>query len=200
MSVMETAGRFLVDLGIGGIFLGTVIESMGVPFPGGVMLILAGILVNDGRISLAAALLMAVAGLNTGATAAYFIGRIIGEPFLYRFEKLFRLDHRKLEKAREWLEHSSAAFILVGRFVPTVGNITPYLAGMSRLSPARFILYNSIFAVGWSLFNLGLGYYFSRTWHVVWKYAEAYLPYLAAALIIIYIGVGALIRKKITGR
>ena len=197
--MMDTAG-FLVDLGIGGIFLGTVIESMGVPFPGGVMLILAGILINDGRIGLAPVFLIAVAGLNTGAVAAYYIGRIIGEPFLYKFEKIFRLDHRKLEKAREWVEHSSAVFILVGRFVPTAGNLTPYLAGISRLSPARFILYNSIFAVGWSLFNIGLGYYFSRTWQVIWKQAAGYIPYLAAALIIIYVVAAALIRKKITGR
>jgi len=130
---------------------------------------------------------------------AYYIGKVIGEPFLYRFEKIFRLNHEKMERAREWLEQSSAAFILVGRFVPTAGNITPYLAGMSRLSPARFILYNSIFASGWSLFNIGLGYYFSRTWQAIWKQAESYIPYLAAASIVIYILAGIIIRNRIKG-
>jgi membrane protein DedA with SNARE-associated domain len=197
---MDTAGLFLMQLGIGGIFLGTVIEALGIPFPGGVMLILAGILVYEGKIGFFAAFLTAVAGLNAGAIAAYFIGRGIGEPFLYRFEKLFRLERRKLDRAREWLTHSAAAFVLLGRFVPTVGNVTPYLAGISRLSPTRFIFYNCIFSVGWSLFNMGLGYYFSRTWQVVWRYVETYLPYLAAGLILVYLGVAALIKRKVAGR
>lgn len=197
---METAGRFLVQLGIGGILLGTIIESLGVPFPGGLLLILAGILVYEGKISFIAAFLMAVIGFNTGALAAYYIGRIIGEPFLRRFEKIFHLDQRKLNNAREWLGRSAAAFILLGRFVPTVGNITPYLAGISRLSAARFILYSSIFSVAWTLFNLGLGYYFSRTWQGVWKYAETYLPYLSVLLILLYIGAATLLKKRFTGR
>ena len=197
---MDSAYNFIEELGIGGIFLGTVIEALGVPFPGGIMLVLAGILVNEGKINFAFALILAVAGLNIGATAAYFIGRNIGEPFLYRFQRLFSIDQNKLDRARTWIDQSSAAFILVGRFVPMAGNMTPYLAGISRLGTVRFIIYNTIFALTWSLFNMGIGYYFSHTWRSFARFTETKLPYLAIGALLAYLAVAAAIRKKTVKR
>ncbi|MFZ5648610.1 MAG: DedA family protein [Bacillota bacterium] len=194
---MDTAYQFLGQLGLGGIFLGTIIEALGVPFPGGIMLVLAGVLISEGRLNYTSALTMAVIGFNIGATTAYAIGRIMGEPFFARFEKLFKIDHNKLERARAWMEHSAAAFIMLGRFVPMASNLTPYLAGMSRLGPARFLLYNTIFAMGWSFLNITVGYYFSKSWHVFMTFTQNRLPYIAGAALVIYIGAALFIRKKI---
>ncbi len=187
----------LGKMGLGGVFLGTVIEALGIPFPGGIMMVLAGVLISNGSLDYAGVLLMAVAGFNLGATAAYFIGRTVGEPFFFRFEKFFKIDHGKLEKAREWMEQSAAAFIILGRFVPMASNLTPYLAGMSRLSPGRFLTYNSVFALGWATFNTAAGYYFSKSWQVVIRYTEAHLPYIAGSALLLYIAAVLLIRKKI---
>ncbi len=190
------AYHLLGDLGLGGLFVGSVIEALGAPFPGGLMLVLAGVLISNGCLNYAGALALSVVGFNLGATAAYFIGRTVGEPFFSRFEKLFRIDGQKLDRARDWLEQSAAAFILVGRFVPMASNLTPYLAGMSRLSPARFLFYNSIFAVIWANFNLALGYYFSRSWQLVMRFTETHLPYIAGAALALYLAAALLIRRK----
>ncbi|MFZ5642146.1 MAG: DedA family protein [Bacillota bacterium] len=194
--MMDTASDFIGQLGYWGIFLGSIIEALGVPFPGGVMMVLAGILINEGRIDFGATLFLAVIGLNSGATAAYYIGKFVGEPFLYRFERLFKVKHEKIFGARAWLEQSSSAFVLFGRFVPMAGNLTPYLAGISGLRIFRFIFYNSIFALGWSLFNIGLGYYFSQTWRSIMDFTETRLPYLAVVAIFIYLLAAVFIRKK----
>lgn len=194
---MDTAYQFLGQLGLGGVFLGTVIEALGIPFPGGIMLVLAGVLISEGRLNYASALVMAVIGFNLGGTIAFAIGRIVGEPFFVRFEKLFRINREKLERARVWMEHSAAAFIMLGRFIPMASNITPYLAGMSRLGAARFLFYNTVFAVSWSFINISVGYYFSKSWHVFMTFTQDRLPYIAGAAIIIYIGAALLIRKKI---
>ncbi|MFZ5650488.1 MAG: DedA family protein [Bacillota bacterium] len=194
---MDTAYHFLGQLGLGGIFLGTIIEALGVPFPGGIMLVLAGVLISEGRLDYISALIMAAIGFNIGAAAAYSIGRVVGEPFFVKFEKFFKIDHGKLEKARAWMEQSAAAFIMLGRFVPMAGNITPYLAGMSRLEPARFFLYNTVFALGWSLLNISVGYYFSKSWHIFMSFTENSLPYIAGAALIVYITAALVIRKKI---
>ncbi|MFZ5632519.1 MAG: DedA family protein [Bacillota bacterium] len=193
----STAYDFLGELGLWGVFLGTVIEALGVPFPGGVMLVLAGVLINDGRLNYQGTLILAVTGFNVGATAAYFIGRTVGEPFFSKFERVFKVNHDKLEKARSWMEQSASAFIIFGRFVPMASNLTPYLAGMSRLSPGRFLLYNSIFALVWASFNIAIGYYFSRSWQAVMKFTGAHLPYIAGAALVIYMAALILIKRKL---
>ncbi|MCL6477122.1 MAG: DedA family protein [Peptococcaceae bacterium] len=191
------AYSFLGELGLWGVFLGTVIEALGVPFPGGAMLVLAGVLINDGRLSYEITLFLAVTGFNMGATAAYFIGRTVGEPLFGKFERVFKVNHDKLEKARSWMKRSASAFIIFGRFVPMASNLTPYLAGMSRLGPGRFLLYNSIFALVWASFNIGLGYYFSRSWQKVMKLTSAHLPYIAAVVLLVYAAALVFMKRKL---
>lgn len=186
----------LGKLGLGGLFLGSIIEALGLPFPGGIMLVLAGILINTGKLNYPAALALAVIGFNLGATAAYFIGRSAGEPLFERFEKLFKINHQKLEKARFWMKQSSAAFILLGRFVPMASNLTPYLAGVSRLSPGRFLFYNTMFAIVWANFNLAIGYFFSHSWQKVMGVVGKHLPYIAGATLLVYLAIALLIRRK----
>jgi len=157
--IMDTAHQFLGQLGLGGVFLGTVIEALGIPFPGGLMLVLAGVLVGEGKINFIAALIMAVTGFNLGAITAYIIGRTVGEPFFQRFEKLFKVNHNKLEKARELMKNSAATFMILGRFVPMASNLTPYLAGISKLGPVRFLIYSNVFAILWSALYIAFGYF-----------------------------------------
>jgi len=187
----------LAQLGLGGVFLGTIIEALGIPFPGGVMLVLAGVLISSGRLDYIGALVLAVTGFSLGATAAYFIGKKMGEPFFARFQRIFKVDPRKIEQARGWMTQSAAAFILLGRFVPMASNLTPYLAGMSRLGTARFLFYNTIFAIIWTNFNLALGYFFSRSWQAVMTYTQTHLPYIAGGALALYLVLALLIRKKI---
>lgn len=197
MVTSDMAYDFLGQLGLGGVFLGTIIEALGIPFPGGVMLVLAGVLISEGSLNYKGTVVLAVIGFNLGATAAYYIGRTVGEPFFNRFQRLFRIDPGKLEKARIWMGQSAAAFIIFGRFVPMASNLTPYLAGMSRLSPGRFLLYNSVFAVVWATFNIAVGYYFSRSWQQVMTFTGTHLPYIAAAALAVYIIILVLVKRKI---
>lgn len=192
----STAYDLLGKLGLGGVFLGTIIEALGIPFPGGLMLVLAGVLINRGSLDYTGAVVLAVAGFNLGATAAYFIGRTVGEPFFDRFGRAFKIERQKLDRARTWMEQSAAAFILLGRFVPMASNLTPYLAGMSRLNPARFLFYNVIFAIVWANFNIALGYYFSKSLGKVMRYTETHLPYIAGAALAVYLAAALILRKK----
>lgn len=177
--------EFLGTLGAGGLFLGLIIEALGIPFPGGLMTLLAGILVNQGRLDFHHIFAAALLGFNIGATVAYFIGRTIGEPFLLRFGKYLRVTPAKLERARFWMYHSAPAFILFGRFIPMVSNLTPYLAGISRLSFIQFFIYNSLFAAGWILFNLSVGIFFGHNWGHILSLVHSRLPLAAAAALVI---------------
>ncbi len=187
MASWEWILEFLGTLGAGGLFLGLIIEALGIPFPGGLMTLLAGILVNQGRLDFYHIFAAALLGFNTGATAAYFIGRFVGEPFLLRFGRYLRVTPSKLEKARFWMYHSAPAFILFGRFIPMISNLTPYLAGISRLSFPQFFIYNSLFAAAWILFNLSVGIFFGHNWGHILSLVHSRLLLVATAALVVFI-------------
>jgi len=179
--------QYLGALGAGGILLGAFIEAMGIPFPGGLMVVLAGFLVNQDRLNFYHALLAATLGFNLGATSAYFIGRFVGEPFFKRYGHYLRLTPQRFARAQSWLARSAAAFIIVGRFVPMISNLTPYMAGVSRLSPVKFLIYNTIFAFTWSSFNLAVGIFFGYNWPAVLRFTGTKLPVIMLILLGLYL-------------
>ncbi|MDQ0285960.1 membrane protein DedA with SNARE-associated domain [Desulfofundulus luciae] len=179
--------HYLGTLGAGGLFLGLIIEALGIPFPGGLMTLLAGILVNQGRLDFYHILTAAVLGFNVGATAAYLIGRYVGEPFLLRYGKYLMVTAAKFNQARNWMYRSAPAFIIFGRFVPMVSNLTPYLAGISRLPFMQFLIYNSLFALSWVSFNLGIGIFFGHHWESIFSLIQSRLPLLALGVLVAYL-------------
>jgi len=179
---------YLGAFGIGGLLLGVVVEAMGIPFfPGGIMVILTGFLINQGKLNFYPALIAATVGFNLGAILAYLIGRHIGEPFFYRYGKYLYLTPQKFNRAQAWFEHSAPVFIIFGRFVPMVSNLTPYIAGLSKLNILKFLFYNTIFAVAWSAFNLSVGMLFGYKWETISRLINSRLVLIGGALLLFYL-------------
>lgn len=175
---------YLGALGAGGLFLGVIIEALGIPFPGGLMVILAGFLVNQGRLGFFPVFAAAFLGFNFGAAAAFLVGRYLGEPFLIRFGKYLRVTPLRIQQAREWLAQSAAAFIIFGRFVPMISNLTPYIAGLSGLHILKFLGYNLIFTFFWTSFNLSLGFLFGHSWGYILHLTRYWLPLFGGGLLV----------------
>lgn len=178
---------YLVTLGAGGLLLGVTIEALGVPFPGGLMVVLAGFLINQGKFNFWTIFLVTVLGFNTGAVIAFFIGRQVGEPFLARFGRLLRITPQRLKKAREWLGQSAAAFIIFGRFVPMISNLTPYIAGLSGLSVWKFAFYNLIFTLIWTSLNLSLGILFRQSWGYLLRITNSWMPLVSGGFLLLFL-------------
>jgi len=194
--VKEMMMHYLSTLGIVGLLVAIFIESMGVPFPGGIMVILAGFMVGQGRLNLYHALSAAVLGFILGSAAAFFLGRYVGEPFFKRCGKYLHISPHDFNQAQAKFEHSSAVFIILGRFIPGISNVSPYLAGISRLGFGRFILYNFIFALLWGGLFLGVGIFFGHRWSYVSGKLQVGLPVIAIILSVIYFGFST-IKKKL---
>lgn len=172
---------YLSTLGLAGILIGMTLEALGIPgFPGGLLVILAGFLVHEGVLEFHSALAAAFTGNTLGASAAYLLGRNVGEPFFVRYGRYLRVPPQKLREAQELFARSAGAFLLVGRFVPGLGNLTPYLVGLGRCQFAVFLLYNSIFALVWGSLYLSLGMLFGQNWHRIWALLQPHLILAAA--------------------
>lgn len=181
---------FLSRLGLGGLLAGVYIEALGLPFPGGVMVIVTGILIEQGRLDFSSALITTFSGYTAGAVTAYFVGRHLGQPFFIRCSKFLHISPERFEKAQTWLDRSAPAFIIFGRFIPGLSNLTPYMAGVSRLGFWYFLFYNSIFTLGWGFLYLMVGRFFGYNYQTIANYLNSKLPLVGVALILLYFGYG----------
>ncbi len=131
------------------------------PFlPGDSLLVTAGILAAQLGVSHwsigAVAIVAAIAGDQVG----YWLGRRYGR-------RLFRPDARVLKK--EHLDRAEAFFtrygglsLVLGRFVPVVRTYVPLSAGMAMMRYRRFLVWNVVGGVSWSVAMVALGALFGN--------------------------------------
>ena len=155
----------LSGLGLPGVFAGTFLEAIGLPFPGSVLVALTGVLSKQGAFNILIAWLVLLLGYMLGSFSAFMLGRHIGEPFIKRWGRYIKLTPERIGKARELLQKSAPAYVIGGRFIPTVGNITPYVAGISSISIVKFLIYDMVHAVLWITTFLGAGAMLGSEWH-----------------------------------
>src|SRR5260370_36062719 len=88
--------HFLTAYGYGAVLLFVAIESMGIPFPGGTMLLVAATYAGiTHRLSPPLVIVAAASGAILGGNLGYWIGREGGYPFLRPYDRYLRLDELK---------------------------------------------------------------------------------------------------------
>ncbi|MEW6182045.1 MAG: DedA family protein [Bacillota bacterium] len=181
-TLKELIINYLAALGTGGILLSSFIEAMGVPFfPGGIMIIVAGFLVAEGYMAFTAVWVATSIGFIAGSLLAYILGAKLGEKVFEHGGRLLGVNEKRLQKAREYLSHSAPGFVIFGRFIPGISNLTPYIAGIGGLRIGVFLVLTTIFAVPWSALYLSLGMIFGQGWEKVTRQLQPML--LLAALV-----------------
>ena len=138
------------------------------PFlPGDSLLFIAGALAATNSangamgldIHLLVILLMIAAVL--GDALNYFIGAWAG-PKLFKDNNARFLKRDHLDKAHDFYEKWGGAAILLARFTPFLRTYVPFVAGMSRMTYAKFALYNIAGGVVWVASLTYLGYFFGN--------------------------------------
>lgn len=156
--------EILSSLGLPGLFVGVYLEALGIPFPGSALVALAGFLSKQGKINIVLVWLVSMLGYIMGSASAFLIGQHVGEPFIKRWGRYLQLTPQRFDLAQQWLKKSAPGFIIGGRFIPTVGNVTPYVAGISGISLVQFLLYDIIHALLWLTTFLGAGALLGKNW------------------------------------
>lgn len=104
---------------------------------------------------LAVVLLAAVAG----DLANYLVGRsFVGRWLLER--KWVGDEH--MAQTRRWFDRYGAFTVTIGRFIPVVRTIAPFVAGLTHMAPGRFIAFNVAGALAWCCLMVMGGYWLGR--------------------------------------
>jgi membrane-associated protein len=104
------------------------------------------------------AVLLCIAAI-TGDAVNYAIGAKFG-PAVFRSETSWLLNKRHLEEAQRFYEKHGGKTIVLARFIPIVRTFAPFVAGIGRMSYARFALFNVSGGIVWVLLFLLAGYWF----------------------------------------
>ena len=140
------------------------------PFlPGDSLLFATGAFLGASGISpLSAIILIGIAAV-LGDGINYLIGQSAVGQFLLQREWV---KPHHLDQTRAYFDRFGALTITVGRFIPIVRTVAPFLAGLSGMCPQRFVLYNILGAALWCTSLLLAGYWLgSIAWvrdHMSW--------------------------------
>jgi membrane-associated protein len=161
-SVVSTLGLIGV-LGI--IFMETGL-LIGLVFPGGEVVFLAGIAASGtgtqilGEAKLSAPLLFTLAPVAAivGGEVGYWFGKKYGRKFFERPNSRF-FNLRMVETTEKWLiRYGPRKALIFGRFIPFARTLINPVCGVVNLERKLFSTWNAIGAIIWTQVAIGIGY------------------------------------------
>ena len=141
--------EFLSTYGYWAILVGTLIE-------GETILIIGGLMAYQGYLSLPWVMLSGFGGTLLGDQLYFYLGRIYGLRLLRRRPSW----QKQIGKVERLLDRFQNYLILLFRFLYGLRTVTPFVIGLSRISPRKFLLLNALGAVVWSFLVGAAGYLF----------------------------------------
>ncbi|NMB79719.1 MAG: hypothetical protein GYA23_11575 [Methanomicrobiales archaeon] len=132
------------------------------PFlPGDSLLFVGGAAAAGGLLDIYSLCIVIILGAVIGDTVNYWIVHYVGiRVFLERFPTLVKKEY--IDRTYQFYEKYGGATIFVARFVPLVRTFAPFLAGVGTMQYRRFLFYNILGAVCWTLALVLGGYYFGQ--------------------------------------
>ena len=160
--------------------------GIGIFIPGSTIILILGTLVAKGNLHLGDLIFFATVGAVLGDNINYYIGRKFGSKI---FEKGFWVIKPKhIEKARLFLDTHGSKSIFLGRFIPSIKEVAPLIAGTVKMKRLQFTIWNILGAIGWSLLWILPGYFFAQSLDTakVWLSRAGFFVLLLAIFLIIF--------------
>lgn len=134
---------------------------IGLLLPGSTVLLLLGALSANGHLDFGTLLWFAIAGAALGDNLNYWLGLRYGSQWTRNGAPFLTRDH--FEQTSRFFERHGAKSVFLGRFIPGVKEIAPFVAGTVGMRRRTFMLWNVLGAVGWGLQWVGGGYLFGQS-------------------------------------
>ncbi|PLS18416.1 DedA family protein [Bacillus sp. M6-12] len=164
------------------IFIFLFLGIVGIPAPEESLLFLIGVLAINHKLSFIGAAFFAWAGAFAGMAVAYVCGWYVGYPFIRKYGKFIGVTEERWLRAKEKYTGNVRKTILLGFYLPGLRQISPYFAGISRISFRTFILYSFLGSILWT-FPFILGGYFAGSFFDI---NPKYVPYVGVVLLILF--------------
>jgi membrane protein DedA with SNARE-associated domain/membrane-associated phospholipid phosphatase len=135
--------------------------GIGLFLPGSTIILFLGALSARGYLDTGGLLWFAILGAILGDNTNYYLGRKYGAKWLKKGFWFFKSNH--VEKTRYFMEAHGAKSVFLGRFIPSVKELVPFVAGSVKMNKRTFTLWNVLGAVGWGFEWVLAGYIFAQS-------------------------------------
>ncbi len=177
-AVVEQFGPWVYGILFAIIFVETGLVVM--PFlPGDSLLFVAGAIAAVGGMQLPLLIVLLIVAAVLGDAVNYSIGSYFG-PKVFGWEGSRFFNKAAFDRTHAFYERHGGITIVVARFLPFVRTFAPFVAGVARMSYAKFALYNVAGAALWVTSLAGVGYLFGNT-----AWVKAHFQWVTLAMIII---------------
>jgi membrane protein DedA with SNARE-associated domain len=133
-------------------------EQAGLPLPAVPVLLAAGALAGQGKLSLLATLLLTVSACLLADFSWFALGRRHGARVLRLLCRISLEPDSCVRRTENVFARSGAKTLLFAKFVPGLSAVATPVAGLIRMRPSRFLLWDGGGALLWSSAYLGAGY------------------------------------------
>lgn len=128
--------------------------------PGDSLLFAAGALSARGGLNVHYLVLIIMVAAIIGDTVNYSIGKYFGEKLFRTQSRFFKKEY--LDKTHDFYARYGNKTIVFCRFVPIVRTFAPFIAGVGKMNYLKFMAYNVVGAIAWSLLFVYGGYFFGN--------------------------------------
>jgi membrane protein DedA with SNARE-associated domain len=156
---LDTIESLAQQYGYWAVFLGILLENIGIPIPGETVTLAGGFLAGSDQLNYWIVLADATLGAAIGGNIGYWVGRWGGWPLLVNVGRVFRLREAQLLSLKNQFSENAGKAVFLGRFVALLRIFASPLAGIAEMPYLKFLLYNLAGAAVWASVMVTLSYF-----------------------------------------
>ena len=156
--------------------------------PGDSVLFASGLLINAGvlNVNIVFAIVLFFVAAVAGDSVGYLFGKKAGPRIFAREDaRLFKREY--IARAQHFYELHGGKSIILARFIPVVRTFAPIVAGAAEMPYRRFLSFNVIGGLLWTVGITLLGFYLGRAFEMAGIEVDTVIYPLIAAIVIISI-------------
>ncbi len=155
---MENLIRLITEHGYSLIFAIALLESLGIPVPASVAMLIAGAASAWGKLSFPASVLAATVPILLGDSLLYWAGRSSGWALLSVLCRVSLNPETCILRSAESFYKRGKLTLVFAKFVPGVATMAPPLAGSMKMKYSQFVGYDLAGILLYTAGYAGLGY------------------------------------------
>ncbi len=143
--LLSEASPWLERYGYAALAVSVMLEGMGIPTPGGILMSGAALLAARGELSVAGVWLTSVTAALVGDNLGYWIGRSGGRRLLLRAG----VNRRRLRRFQRFFQRFGVWLIVLGRFFDGTRQLNGLVAGSAGMPWPRFLAADCAGSIAW---------------------------------------------------
>ncbi len=170
--------------------------GVGLIIPGSSIVLFMGALAAKGYFDLGDLIWFALIGAVIGDNINYFIGKKYGIKIFKNGFWFIKPAHFK--KGEEFFEKHGSKSVFLGRFIPSIKEIIPLVAGTFKMKRTPFMIWNILGAIGWSLIWILPGYFFAQSLDIakIWLTRAGFFMIILLIIFVIFYILKIILIKK----